>query len=80
MNAKPDLGVKCFDCYAASWHEPDGVYLCQRHAHQEREIERLRNRLVDVLLAQAINQTAEVRKRLLESENIPAEIWEMRLQ
>ncbi len=37
-------------------------------------------RLVDVLLKQAVNETAEVRKRLLESENIPAELWEMRFK
>lgn len=48
-----------------------------------REVERLQaieKRLVEMLLAQAVNETKDTRRRLLESENIPPELWEMRLK
>lgn len=49
-------------------------------ADLKAEVERLNTRLVDVLLKNAVNETAEVRRRLLESEQIPPELREMRFK
>ena len=43
------------------------------------ELRHAQSRLIDELLKQALSETKEVRRRLLESEHIPPEIWEMRL-